>query len=440
MNVLGVVLNEIDNSRFKGQINVEMFRTADARALEEALGRMMPAAGRVLGLYLGGLRIDVEGGASGGSGGGPSTASGGGRGGSDAVGVGGTPGAASGDPSAPSGTGTGPADGPRSTLSLNRRERILSLTADLNLTTRAYDKVYELSENIVIRMKGMVDMSDTSPRWHEVAAAAVKARGKDGVVPRGTYVRDEMLGGKLARSVPPHQRVGWLTGLLPYLGHEDLYNRVDRKKSWRDEENLKQGAILVPQFLNPSFPRPTWRASVPSLGIRDQGGTHVVGGAGVGADAGDYTLDDTGMAKKVGMVGYERRLNMKDVTDGAANTVYMIQVPPNQPRPWIAGGGATVTGIPEKDSVRPFVVTGPNGKRGATVIMADGSVRFVSETISDDVFKALCTVRGGEELVDLDKQVPKVEPGKKGAELKTASSGSPSGDVAKPQQPAGDVK
>jgi hypothetical protein len=313
---------------------------------------------------------------------------------------------------------------------------MLSLATELNMTIKAYDKMYELGERVVIRMKGMVDMADTSPHWHALGAAAVAARGKDGVVPRGTYVREETLGGRLIRGFPPHQRVGWLVSLLPYMGHEDLYNRIDRKKSWRDEENLKQGAILVPEFLNPSFDRRTWRASVPSLGLRDQGATHVVGVAGIGPDAGDYSLNDTSVAKKIGMVGYDRRANMKDVTDGASNTMYMIQVPPNQPRPWIAGGGASVTGVPEKDSVRPFVTTGPNGKRGATVIMADGSVRFVAETVSDDVFKALATIRGGEELVDLDKQIPKVDPPKKGAELKTASAGGES----KPQQPAGELK
>jgi hypothetical protein len=258
-------------------------------------------------------------------------------------------------------------------------------------------------------------------------------------VPKGTYTREESLGGRLVRSFPPHERVGWLVSLLPHMGHEDLFNRIDKKKSWRDEENLKHGAILVPEFLNPSFERRTWRASVPSLGLRDQGATHIVGVAGVGPDAGDYSLNDTSVAKKIGMVGYDRRANMKDVTDGASNTMYMIQVPPTQPRPWIAGGGASVVGIPERDSVRPFAVTGPNGKRGATIIMADGSVRFVADTISDDVFKALATIRGGEDIPDLDKQAPKVDP-KKGAELKTTASAAGSSGDAKPKQPAGELK
>jgi hypothetical protein len=179
---------------------------------------------------------------------------------------------------------------------------------------------------------------------------------------------------------------------------------------------------------------------VPSLGIRDQGATHIVGMAGIGLDAADYSLSDPAVAKKIGMIGYDRRATVMDVTDGMSNTIYMIQVPPGLPRPWIAGGGATVTGVPEKDSIRPFVVAGAGsgGKRGATVIMGDGSVRFIDEMVSDDVFKALCTIRGGEEIVDLDKQAPKVDPPKKG-ELRTASA-TGSGETARPQAPAGELK
>ena len=138
---------------------------------------------------------------------------------------------------------------------------------------------------------------------------------------------------------------------------------------------------------------------------------------------------DPAAAKKVGMFGYNRRTSLKDVTDGAANTIYMIQVPPDLPRPWLAGGGATVVGVPEQDCLRPFVTpltTKANGgKAGVHVIMADGSVRFIRQGVSDEVFKALCTARGGEEVGDLNGVAPKVDPPRRGPELKTVSGGDP---------------
>jgi hypothetical protein len=71
----------------------------------------------------------------------------------------------------------------------------------------------------------------------------------------------------------------------------------------------------------------------------------------------------------------------------------MIQVPPALRGPWLAGGGATVRGVPDKDSIRPFVSRNHDGKPGTYALMADGSVRFIAADISDQVLKALAVVK-----------------------------------------------
>jgi hypothetical protein len=114
----------------------------------------------------------------------------------------------------------------------------------------------------------------------------------------------------------------------------------------------------------------------------------------------------------MGIFNYNRAAKPDEVKDGLANTIMMIQVPPTYKRPWIAGGGATVTGVPEAKSIEPFISTERGGKKGTYVLMADGSVRFVSADVSDDVFKAMCTINGGEK-VDIEKgTVPVTPPGK----------------------------
>ena len=157
---------------------------------------------------------------------------------------------------------------------------------------------------------------------------------------------------------------------------------------------------------------------IDSLGARVQGATHYVGISGIGLEAGDYKADDPKMEKKLGVFGYERAVNIKDVSDGLANTIFVIEVPPNHQRPWIAGGGSTVVGVPEQKSIRPFV-NKHKDKRGTYVVMLDGSVRFISENISDEVFKALCTIKGGEAIDDLEKVAPKAKEGT--AEMKTTA-------------------
>jgi hypothetical protein len=434
MEVLGVAMHQLDSEKVKGEIGVQFFREATARGFEEELRKVLPLMANAIGLYLGGLHIQTTAPGTPGDGSGlPGQPGFGGPPGSDSFSPG-VPGRGSagpgGDAPPPGGQGFGqPGEGqpgqnqqgPRSSMTLNRQGRSIYFDFDLTMTERAYDQVYVLTESAVVRMKGMVDMADGQPRWHELAGTSTVLR-KDGSYPRGTFPRDEPVGSRLSRTWPPNQRVGWMVNLLPFLGQDELYQRIDKKKNWRDEENLKQGAVLIPQFLNPRYPRPSWRAAVPSLGLRDQGATHFVGVAGVGIDAADYSANNPANAKRLGIFGYDRKTSVEDITDGLSNTMYMIQVPPTHQRPWIAGGGATITGIPDTNSVKPFVATQANGQRGTYALMADGSVRFISESIADDVLKAMATIKGGEALDDLDAKAPKVDP-PKGASLSTRPGG-----------------
>jgi hypothetical protein len=416
MNTFGVGLHHLNREFCKGQAGLEFGSEQDSKDSEDGLKKIVARFGPILGLYLGNLKIEVDGASA--DPGGPGMRPGGG--GSDDI-----PGRAATGPGGganPGGANPGGGDGPKSSIKVERKGRTLLLNVDLNLNEPAYDRIYALAQGTVMRMKGMVDMADGMPRFYELAAAgtkyrteAVDAKGKEtkaaNTFPRGTFARDDSQG-RLSRTWPPNHRVSWMAGLLPFLGYQEIYDGIDFKQSWRTEVNVKQGAVLIPAFLNPRYERTYWRAHPPSLGILDLGATHFVGIAGVGIDAADYSAADPTVTKKLGVFGYERRTSVKDITDGLSNTAYMIQVPPTYERPWIAGGGATITGIPETRSMEPFARTQGNGKRGTYVLMCDGSVRFVSADIADDVFKAMCTIKGGEEIADLNKVAPKVDPPK----------------------------
>ncbi len=67
---------------------------------------------------------------------------------------------------------------------------------------------------------------------------------------------------------------------------------------------------------------------------------------------------------------------------------------------WTAGGASSVRGVdpetrPYIGHKRPFGGYHPGG---ANVLMADGSVRFVRETIDPRVFEAISTIAGGEKV------------------------------------------
>src|SRR5262249_27388398 len=128
-----------------------------------------------------------------------------------------------------------------------------------------------------------------------------------------------------------------------------------------------------------------------------------VGIAGVYVDGEDVAYSDFGnpkTARKLGLFGFDRSIPLDRVRAGRglANIIALIQVPPVSkggkagPAPWMAGG-QTITRVDAKDSIKPFVWK-HGDKEGTFVLMADGSVRFITKDISDPVFKAMCTVEG----------------------------------------------
>jgi hypothetical protein len=414
MRVFGIILTKYELEKFYAIIAVEFFNENDVKEIETQLKKILPNLAQLLGAYLGGIKVETEGADAAAGGGGGS-----GRGG---VGRGGLPGNSGGEQQAPGtiigGIGT-EQEGPASKLRLSRKARYLILEGEMNLVQRAYDRIYSMTEAVVAKMRGMVEMASPTPLWKEFSAGLVKLYEENGgTIPRGTYQLKEGTGGRMARNWPPSHRVSWMAAVLPHLGKDDLFRQIQRDLPWREERNLKAGSVLVPEFLDPRYPDRTWYAHLDTLGAKVVAATHYVGISGIGLEAGDYKADDPSVAKKLGVFGYERTTSIKDVTDGLSNTIYVIEVPPNHQRPWIAGGGATIMGVPEQRSIRPFV-NRHKDKRGAYVVMLDGSVRFIAENVSDDVFKALCTIKGGESIEDLEKVAPKVKPGT--AEMKTTA-------------------
>src|SRR5262245_4198598 len=288
-------------------------------------------------------------------------------------------------------------------------------------------------EQQVVRLKGSNDVAAmTSPRWIELADTATQLAAQKRAL-RGAYPLVGDNSGAVFVTRPPNTRVSWMVDLLPYLGKSDIAAQIDPKKSWREDPNIHAGTNWVPQFLNPSYPRTSWQARVPSLPGYQFGATHYTGLGGIGPDAAELA-DTPANRPRLGLFGYDRVTDLNDVPDGLSNTIYLITTPPNVARPWISGGGATVQGVPETDSLAPFVTDFGGGKKGAYVLMADGSVRFLKSDTPDAVFKALVTKAGGESFGVLDALAPKV--GAPGAAPRSATpSPSTKADEVKKEDP-----
>ncbi len=301
-----------------------------------------------------------------------------------------------------------PGGSPTSYVSIHSSDKLLLIDIEIEWKPKYYDHISPSIGTHIDQLKGEALMMTGRAHWHSLASTVKRFEGS-GKLPFAAYPRKSDAA-RFDLPYPPDQRVSWMCDLLPFLGYDGLSRRIRREEPWNDERNLQAGSAWISEFLNPEYPQESWRAHVPSLKGRDLGATHFVGLTGVGMDAGDYP-DTPEYAKKLGLFGWNRQTKLADVSDGLSNTIYMIQVPPNMPRPWLRGGGATAQGVPTTGSIKPFVTQMKDGRRGTYVLMADGSVRFLKEGIADPVFQALVTYKGGEQIPDIDTFAPRERTG-----------------------------
>src|SRR5262249_25968470 len=89
-----------------------------------------------------------------------------------------------------------------------------------------------------------------------------------------------------------------------------------------------------------------------------------------------------------------KRVTIFDITDGTSNTILAVHA--QEQVPWAAPRDF------KYDPAGPLPKLGhPNPQaRGSNILLADGSVRFVSENVSETTMRALITRAGNEMISD----------------------------------------
>ncbi len=192
---------------------------------------------------------------------------------------------------------------------------------------------------------------------------------------------------------PVNDRFSWLADLVVQTAQKPMAE-PQWDQPWNDPLNDRFVRQQLAPFLNPNIPRRAGADRYPA--------THFAGIAGVGADAPTLPLGHP----RAGIFGQDRITRPGDITDGAASTMMVAGVS-EQLGSWAAGGHATM---------RPFTqepyINGPDGfgtgeAAGMSVLMADGSVRFLSQKTSPPIIRRMAAMADG---LPLDETVPG-EPG-----------------------------
>ncbi len=179
---------------------------------------------------------------------------------------------------------------------------------------------------------------------------------------------------KLDAKQPLH---GWMTPLLPFLGHEQIHRRLDLTQPFDAPANIAVMQQIIPEFVIPS------RKLVRSP--RGLGLTHF---AGVGGEA---VNEQVGLMH-LGIFAEEGAVRREQITDGLSQTIVVGEIADPLPA-WGEPGNMRTIGDGLNKQFHGF--GNPSGT-GATFLHGDGSVKFYSNKIDRRLLKQLETRDGGE--------------------------------------------
>ena len=177
-------------------------------------------------------------------------------------------------------------------------------------------------------------------------------------------------GGIYTKNDEPYN--AWMTSLLPFVEQANLYSMIDFNQPWTAPKNQPVFQSVIPAFLNPNLG--------PEVSL-------VGGGFGASHYAGNsQVLKKNGSTK------------IFDMVDGTSNTILAGEV----------SGGFMAWGDPENRrdpanglGTAPNQFGGPaSGRGGVNMLLADGSVRFISENTNPQTLKALASPDGNEQVGD----------------------------------------
>jgi prepilin-type processing-associated H-X9-DG protein len=155
--------------------------------------------------------------------------------------------------------------------------------------------------------------------------------------------------------------LSWRVSILPYIDQNDLYNKFKLDEPWDSPHNKELIKEMPPAFLCPSRSKP------------EPFTTTYRGFAGTGA------VFETG-----------QQIGIQTITDGTSNTIAVAEA--KEAVAWTKPDN-----LPFDPAAQPSLYGAASSHPGGfNVGFCDGSVRFIKNSISTIVFKALITRNGGE--------------------------------------------
>ena len=164
-------------------------------------------------------------------------------------------------------------------------------------------------------------------------------------------------------------KYSWQVALLPYLDQKPLFDAYDFTKPWDSENNLKILNRMPNVFRHPNE------------------------GAGVTTSS-YYAL----IGENTGLGNGDKAVGLRDIVDGSSNTALVFDA--KRAVPWTKPEDikySTDEDVPALGGYEPG---------GFNVLLADGSVRFVAQSVDEKTLRAIIS-RNGKEVFDFPLTTPR---------------------------------
>lgn len=213
---------------------------------------------------------------------------------------------------------------------------------------------------------------------------------------------------------------GWGTMLLPQLDQSPLYNQLNLNLAINDPVNQPLIKTILPAFVCPSdiAPKQTWEIEEegsPGTVLAELATANYIAAFGTeeldGCEnaPGTAPVSAQGQCIGDGTLYHNSRIGIRDITDGTSSTIFIGE---RKTKPqdgwWSTWSGMVPEGEEAFQRILGSLDHVPNHPSshlddfssyhvgGSQFLLADGHVRFVSENIDSQLYKALGTIQGGE--------------------------------------------
>jgi prepilin-type N-terminal cleavage/methylation domain-containing protein/prepilin-type processing-associated H-X9-DG protein len=189
------------------------------------------------------------------------------------------------------------------------------------------------------------------------------------------------------RAKPQNRQLAWSLFILPQIEQKNLYGSVNLSHPFDAAANSTAASTVLSTYLCPTSTRPS--PLVQGRGACDYGGMN-----------GERITSPNNPPK--GTMLHDQCVNMTMIRDGLSRTILIAEDSVNPDGQWINGLNVfdqafAINQGPKFENDLRSLHTG-----GAQCAMADGSVRFLKQTIDLKVLAALCT-RAGRETIGEDQ-------------------------------------